>query len=124
VAGAPEPELTLLKEAQQLQRHGGDHKSETFKLQQEAAKPQNQASNTSLKPPIGAQNEHSNTTFVSRGAAYIRARLERDGKPECPFQGDNITLIFRFATDEIASGGSGNPSGIGAGRVFCCLPQR
>jgi hypothetical protein len=67
--GAPEPELTLLKEVQQLQRHGGDHKSEAFKQTQSQPHSDNQPRNTRL---IGA----------SDNAAYIRARLERDGKPE------------------------------------------
>jgi len=54
--GAPEPMLTRMKEAQQLMAQGRPKKNESEK--------------------------GSNTTFSSRGADYIRARLERDGKTE------------------------------------------
>jgi hypothetical protein len=73
--GAPEPELTLLKEAQQLQKNGGDRRSQAFQETQQLQhhggeqKPANQSSNTRLKPV----SKRCDTT-------YIRARLERDGK--------------------------------------------
>jgi hypothetical protein len=74
--GQPEPILTRLKEAQQLMVNGGDRKSEAFErqqLQQHGGdrKSGNQFSITKLKS-VSARSD----------AAYIRARLERDGHTE------------------------------------------
>jgi hypothetical protein len=62
---APEIFKLPYPEAQQLQKHGGDRKSEAFQQTQD------QARNTRLKP-LGASDT----------AARVRARLERDGKTE------------------------------------------
>jgi len=77
--GAPEPELTLLKEVQQLQKQG--------------------RAEDALRDEKGRYlPKDSNADNVSFGhgnqAAYIRARLERDGKTE---------LLAKIACGEISA---------------------
>jgi hypothetical protein len=82
--GAPEPMLTQLKETQQLMAKGGDHTSAKFmearELQRQGGdRRSEQASNASLPQPVGKRCD----------STYIRARLERDGKVELLSQVDN-----------------------------------
>jgi len=91
--GAPEPLLTQLKETQQLMAHGGDHISEKFKEARQQ-----------LLCNMGGDRrseQGSNTTLLGRDSAYIRARLERDGKTELLAKMDAHEMRVRSKTTRV-----------------------